>query len=263
MSHPDPSVREWAVDERLVAGEGRYEIIDGRVIHTAPAHEPHGRRHAKIAGLVEAHAAADYTVAADMLTRTQEFDDFAPDVSIYPHARDPDSGGRQLEEMVFEVVSKETLGHAGKKAAKLCARGVRRVFGVDIERERLLEWSRATDAWEILGPDFVLFDPTLAAPLPGAALLTAAASDDLVAEALLAKKNAVLARTIDKAAQTGADRGRAEERAESILDFLAFRGLSISEPLAARIRETSDLDLLAEWKRRVTTVASAEALFDA
>ena len=245
MSHPDPSVREWAVDERLVAGEGRYEIIDGRVIHTAPAHEPHGRRHAKIAGLVEAHAAADYTVAADMLTRTQELDDFAPDVSIYPHARDPDSGGRQLEEMVFEVVSKETLGHAGKKAAKLCARGVRRVFGVDIERERLLEWSRATDAWEILGPDFVLFDPTLAAPLPGAALL--------------AKKNAVLARAMKKER----DEGRAEERAEDTLGFLAFRGLSISEPLAARIRETSDLDLLAEWKRRVTTVASAEALFDA
>ncbi len=59
------------------------------------------------------------------------------------------------------------------------------------------------------------------------------------------------------------DEGRAEERAEDTLGFLAFRGLSISEPLAARIRETSDLDLLAEWKRRVTTVASAEALFDA
>jgi hypothetical protein len=31
-----------AVDERLVAPESRYEILDGRIVHVSPAHPPHG-----------------------------------------------------------------------------------------------------------------------------------------------------------------------------------------------------------------------------
>jgi hypothetical protein len=45
------------------------------------------------------------------------------------------------EHLVFEVVSTESIGHAARKAAKLSARGVRRVFAIDVERSRALEWS--------------------------------------------------------------------------------------------------------------------------
>src|SRR5258706_16472239 len=85
-----------AVDTRLVAPESRYEIEDGRVRYVAPADEPHGTRHSKISALLEAHAGDDFEVASDMLTRTSEFDDMAPDASVFPKER-AEGGGRKLE----------------------------------------------------------------------------------------------------------------------------------------------------------------------
>src|SRR5215217_1403655 len=90
--------------------------------------EPHGRCQVKIGVLMEAHVVPEFTVAGDMLTRTSKIDDFAPDVSVYPQARDPRTGGRQLEHLAFEVVSTKGLALAGRKARKLIGRGVRRVF---------------------------------------------------------------------------------------------------------------------------------------
>src|SRR6185436_18018507 len=93
-THATPDVPP--VDERLVAPDTPYEIIDGELIYVPPADPPHGMRHAKLAALVEAHAADDFIVAVDMLTRTSKTSDFAPDVSVFPAARDPETGGRQL-----------------------------------------------------------------------------------------------------------------------------------------------------------------------
>jgi Putative restriction endonuclease len=114
-----------AADARLVAPDSRYEIEDGRVKYVAPADEPHGTRRSKISALLEAHAGADFEVASDMLTRTSEFDDMAPDVSVFPSERD-EGGGRKLEQLAFEVASTESLSEAGRKANKLVGRGVRR-----------------------------------------------------------------------------------------------------------------------------------------
>jgi hypothetical protein len=75
-----------------------------------------------------------------------------PDVSVYPDAPDPRTGGRQLEQLAFELASTQSLGHAGRKAAKLAGRGVRRVFAIDVERSRALEWSAALGAWRELDP---------------------------------------------------------------------------------------------------------------
>jgi hypothetical protein len=122
------------VDARLVAPESRYVIEDGRVRYVAPADEPHGTRHSKLSALLEAHAGDAYDVAVDMLTRTSETDDIAPDVSVFPGERDPDTGGRRLEELAFQVASTQTLGDAAKTARKLRGRGVRRVFVVDVGR---------------------------------------------------------------------------------------------------------------------------------
>ena len=60
-----------------------------------------------------------YSAAVDMLTRTSAKNDLAPDASVFPAARDPETGGRRLEELAFEVVSTETLSHAAKKARAL------------------------------------------------------------------------------------------------------------------------------------------------
>lgn len=54
------------------------------VCRVSPADEPHGTRRSKISALLEAHAREDFEVASDMLTRTSEFDDMAPDVSVFP-----------------------------------------------------------------------------------------------------------------------------------------------------------------------------------
>jgi hypothetical protein len=88
-------------------------------------------------------AGSAFEVAADLLTRTSRVDDIAPDVSVYPDAPDPRTGGRQLEQLAFEIVSTQSLGDAAGKARKLATRGVRRVFAIDVARSRALEWSRS------------------------------------------------------------------------------------------------------------------------
>src|SRR6187549_401954 len=85
------------IDEHLVVPESGYELDDGKLVLVAPALEPHADRHSKLAALLEAHAAADFNVAVDMLIRISHDSDRAPDASVYPSARDPQTGGRQLE----------------------------------------------------------------------------------------------------------------------------------------------------------------------
>lgn len=58
------------------------------------------------------------------------------------------------------------------------------------------------------------------------------------------------------------EKGRAESRADDILDVLATRGLSVTNEQRDRITSTSDLELLKTWLRRAVTVASADALFE-
>src|SRR5688500_10188385 len=135
------------VDENLAPPETRYEVMDGELVYVSPALDPHGTRHSKISALVEAHAGAAFDVASDMLTRVSEDSDVAPDVSVFPVGPDPVTGGRQLEHLAFEVVSKQSLGYVCRKASKLAARGVRRVFALYVERRRELVWSAADAAW--------------------------------------------------------------------------------------------------------------------
>ena len=82
-----------AVDERLVAPESRAEIIDGQLIRTMGSNQPHGTRHFDAAGLFFGLLADGYSGAVDMLTRADEDTDAAPDVSVFPSAPDPATGG--------------------------------------------------------------------------------------------------------------------------------------------------------------------------
>ena len=148
-----------------------------------------------------------------MLTRTDELTNFAPDASVYPAARDPETGGRQLEHLAFEVVSTETLGHAATKAARLVERGVRRVFALDVVGQRVLEWSSKKGAWRNLKTGSVITDRCFVVPLPVDALGVAAKADDAVAAALLAKKNPVLQAALKQAQAQGELRGEARGEA--------------------------------------------------
>jgi Uma2 family endonuclease len=258
-----------AVDARLVAPETRYEIDDGVLVHVSPAHEPHGSRHSKISALVEAHAGPAFDVASDLLTRTSETSDVAPDVSVFPYERDPETGGRQVEQLAFEVVSTESLGHAGHKAAQLTGRGVRRVFAIDVERERALEWSRALGTWSLLDPSAHIEDPALAVPLPVEALVRAAKADDAMARALLAKHNPVLEATRAQDRVTaraegkleGLAEGTARGKADALLVVLTARGISPDPAASARILGERDPERLDRWIARATTCTNMAEVF--
>jgi len=202
------------IEDRLVEPEARYEMLDGELVYVSPADRPHGRRHAKILALLEAYAAPGFEVSCDLLTRTSQVDDVAPDASVYPEAPDPRTGGRQLEQLAFEVVSTESMGHASRKARKLAGRGVRRVFAIDIKRSRVLEWSGPLGAWQVLAVRGCIEDAALALPLPIEAMLDAARADDALARALVARHNPVIeaVRAEDRAAgkAEGSRRGKAQ-----------------------------------------------------
>jgi Uma2 family endonuclease len=241
---------EPAVDERLVMPETRYEIIGGEVVYVTPADPPHATRHSKVSAVVEAYASPEYEVASDMLTRTSEKGDMAPDVSVFPRAPDPVTGGRQLERLAFEVVSTETLPAAARKAASLAERGVARIFALDANRRRALEWSRRTNGWEILPHDAVIEDRALVAPLPVHDLVKAAKADDAMARGLLAKRNRVLLRALGAARIEGKIEGKIEGAAEAILTVLAGRGLRVSAAQEALVRSTGDAPTLRRWLLR-------------
>lgn len=247
-----------AVDERLVAAESRYEIEDGRVSYVAPADETHGTRHSKLSALLEAHVADDFEVASDMLTRTSESDDIAPDASVFPSARDPNTGGRQLEQLVFEIASTEKLSHAGRKARKLTDRGVRRVFVVDLPHGRVSEWAAEVSDWRLLEHDASIEDLALAVPLSVAAIAHAAKVDDAVAQALLAKRNPVLEAAL--AARHG--EGRLEGKLESLHAVLAARQLLPNAEERSRLTTEATAANLDRWLARAATCRSVAELFD-
>lgn len=252
MSHQPAIPRTLPpVDERLVMPGSRYEIVDGQAIYVSPADPAHGRRHSKLAAMLEAAVAAHFDVAVDMLTRTSETGDMAPDASVFPRDPDPETGGRQLEHLAFEVVSTESIRAAGTKAARLRARGVRRVFAIDVERERALEWDVATDGWSMLAHDERIEDPCLAVPLSLREMVSAVRVDDAIAEILLARGNPVLARAL--AAE------RAAAKRESLLMLVEVRRLPLDEAQLARIAAADETDL-DRYLRRILSAATAAAL---
>jgi hypothetical protein len=240
-----------AVDDRLVAPETPYEIVDGKVVRVSPADPPHAERHLRLCALIEAHIGEGFVAGCDLLTRTSWIDDLAPDVSVYPEAPDPETGGRQIEQLAFEVASMQALKQAGRKAAKLTRRGVRRVFAIDVKGARALEWSRGR--WRALDPAGQISDAALAVALPVAALIHSAKPDDAVARALVAKRNPVI------------EALRAEEqrrgKAEAIIAVLAARDVPLKRTERDRILSEPELARLERWLARAATCKSAAGLF--
>jgi hypothetical protein len=233
----------------------------------APADPPHGTRHAKLVALVEAHVDDGLEVACDLLTRTSRISDIAPDVSVYPEAPHPETGRRQLEHVAFEVVSTVSISYAGRKAARLVERGVRRVFAIDVERSRALEWSSELGAWRALDPHGVIDDPVFAVPLPIPALLHSSRADDAMASALLGKHNPVLEAASEQATARGLADGKreglVEARIGSLRVILEARGISLTPADRARIAGERDPARLERWIAKAMTCADVAELFAA
>jgi hypothetical protein len=197
------------IDDRLAPPETRLEYIDGIEYFAAPADPPHGNLHAQIAMVVRSTARSDHETAVDLLTRTDEASDLAPDVSVYPKEMDP-SGRRKIDELSFEIASEQSISVPTKKARALIGRGARRVFCVLVKQSRVLEWSREADTWQTLPETGVIDDPVLVRPLPVRALLDAAAADRATVEAMIVKDHPAL-----HASQAAA---RAEGRIEGTIE---------------------------------------------
>jgi Uma2 family endonuclease len=242
-----------AVDAHLVEPETRYEIHDGELVYVSPADPPHASRHFQLCALIEAHTGPAFEAACDLLSRTSKVDNVAPDVSVYLDAPNPETGGRQVEQLAFEVVSTQSLGDAGDKAAKLISRGVRRVFAIDVPRSRVLEWSAATGEWRALDATGHIEDPALAVRVPVDSMIRDAKADDAVARALLAKGNPVLAHNRAE--------GRVEGKAEALIMVLVARGVVLDRASRARILGETDSQQLDRWILRAVTCTTVGELF--
>jgi Uma2 family endonuclease len=260
------------IDDRLVEPETPYEMLDGELVYVSPADPPHGELHVRLAALIEAHIGPAFQAAADLLTRTSRVDDIAPDVSVYPAARHPETGARQLEQLAFEILSKGSRRRAARKAAKLAGRGVRRVFGIDVKRSRVMEWSTELDGWRQLDASGHIEDPALEVPLPIEAILHAAKADDAVARALLTRHNPVIEARLTERHDEGHDEGMREgfargvahaarALADAVLAVLAARGVAVGEAERARIVGERDLARLERWLARAATCAEAHELW--
>ena len=182
-----------AIDDNFLDEGCGHEVVDGQVYDLAPANEDHGFEHFDLPGLLRTCLAPEYHGAVDMLTRPKAKSNHAPDVSIVARARDEKTGGRRVEELIFEVIDTESLTHVSSKTRALIARGVRRAFLVDVNDRSIHEWSRDDDGWRRLDDGASITDPCFVVPIPARALVDDLLSEDTVARSLLQKNNPVLA----------------------------------------------------------------------
>lgn len=261
------------VDEHLAPIEQPYEVWNGELVPVSPAKAPHAGPHIDVGTLLRMYVTRKYWVAADMLTRVSVDTDIAPDVSVIASAKDPETGGRQVEELAFEIVSKSSLRTTGQHAAKLVRRGVRRVFALDVKRNRVMEWSTERCAWHPLDPDGYIKDQTLVRRLPITALIEASLIDNAVMRSLMTKRNPVLqklrarerakgeAKGLAKGEAKGLAKGEARGLGRAIFDVLALRRVTLTRQEQDRIHGEDDPAQLRAWLQRAVTCASGRELF--
>lgn len=195
------------LDDHLVRGETREEMVRGQRIIASPAKPPHAERHSEVGYVVRAHTAADYVAATDLLTRAGPGSEFATDTCVRRRGVDPSTDTRYLEELAFEVVSEQSLSDITTRAEDLSNRGVRRLIAIFVKKGEVAEWSAKDKRWVPLELDATLEDPTLTRPMLIRALLDAAVADNEVIDALAAKGNPRLTQLVDSARAESHDQG--------------------------------------------------------
>src|SRR4051795_13152855 len=250
--------------EHLVVPEiTRDEIIAGRRVVAFPAEAPHGDKQVDLDFLLRSHVAPGYVVSADLITRFAVDSDFASDTCVRREGVDPATSRRYLEEIAFEVVSTQSERNAAEKAQVMHRRGVRRIFGVWVERRRkACEWSAEIEGWSLLEEESQIKDRCLGAPLPVKALLDSGLVRMAVIQALVIQGDPAIQELKEAAKAEGiAKRMVARGIAESILVVLEARGITVSPAHREEILGCSDVDRLKRWLREATSNLNPEPPF--
>ena len=210
------------LDDSLLPEDTSYEILDGQRIHCMSDPE-HARPHAQLASVLWHFAGPGYGALVELTTRADTappppdldkdaahfpstVQELRPDASILRSGTDPATGDRYIEDLSFEVVHTQSMADLRRKAQRLRARGVRRVFAILVNKGQVVEWSAATSEFvPVIGE---IRDPSLQLPLAVQALLQASEADEAVVRALLAKGNPTLLRLRAEDHQKGQLEGR-------------------------------------------------------
>jgi hypothetical protein len=252
-----------ALDEHLVEPETRWEVVDGSRLQASPALPAHADPHFRMDYVLGGHLAEGYVGATDLLTRWSSENDYATDTSVRRAGTDATTGDRYLEEMAFEVAYTQPRAELETRARLLVQRGVRRVFAVFVKQGTVAEWSREDGIWRLLPASAVIADPCLAQPLPVRALLDAAAADEAVARALVARRHPVIEEFGQTRYRQGETVGEINGLRRSLRNILARRGLALDARQRARMEACTDPDMLDEWLGRAATATHADEIIRA
>ena len=121
------------------------------------------------------------------------------------------------------------------------------------ESRRVCEWSAESRSWRLLDEGSHIEDRCLATPLPVKALLDAALVPRAVVRALEIRGEPAI-QELKAAAEA---RGEARGIAESILDVLEERGISVSSAQREELLGCSDIDRSKRRLRRAAVATSA------
>ncbi len=235
------------VDDRLAIPEAGEEYIDGVRYEVMAGDPEHADPQCQLAYVVRACVAKGWVASTELLTRADEGSDFATDVCVRRKGKDPRTGQRYLEELSFEVANTQTFNELEVRAKKLVARGVRRLFAVIVHEEEIREW-QPQGSWKVLTLDDEIEDPAFHKPLRVRAILDAAEADRLVFEALVAKKEPHLMKTLEQREA----KGREETFRRNVQDLCQVLDIDWTAERQAAIQSMRLSDLDALWNHLVT-----------
>jgi hypothetical protein len=250
-----------ALDEHLVEPETRWEVLQGSRMQASPARSPHADRHFTIDYVLGAHLAPGYIGATDLLTRWSAEDDYATDTSVRRAGIDAATGERRLEEMAFEVAYQQRRTELETRARVLSGRGVRRVFAVFVKEGTVEEWSAVTETWRMLDAGDVIEDRCLSRPIAARALLDAAAADEAVARALVARQHPVIEQYAEARETRSYRRGKVEGQREALRMILAQRGLAPDGRQRGLMEDCDESDVLERWLRLAAMATHVDEIF--
>jgi hypothetical protein len=247
-----PAMRMPGVDDRLAVPEAGEEYVDGVRYEVMGAEPEHADPQCQLAYVVRACVAPGYVASTELLTRSDQGSDFTTDVCVRRAGTDPRARQRYLEELSFEVANSQTLGQLDRRAKKLVKRGVRRVFGLLVQEEKVYEWTRSGVRKE--HPiDGQIRDRVFHTPLRIRAILDVAEAKRLVFEALVNEDDPNLGSYVEKKEAKsrieGHKEGRKETLRSNVKDLCVVLGIALLPERNAAIEAMSVSELEALWKQ--------------
>ncbi len=266
-SEPSPAAAEplpaaaWPrVDEYLDEPDetDRWERIGGEKKWAFPATRKHGDPHFLLDKVLGHYLAEGFVGSVDLKTRVDDKQEYASDTCVRRKGIDPETGGRYLESLVFEVAYKRSAKDTRLRAEGFARHGVERQIAIFPDKLQVSEWSKSEKNWMPLAADGHIEDPCLVRPLPIAALFDGALAEIEVARVLEAKDNPAILEMKAESEKRGFARGLAN----SVLLNLSARGIEVPGDVQERIRATTRTETLERWLLRAVSASSLEDVFE-